>query len=76
MSVTISAQFDCTQREFIAEIAWGIYKKLGHVAPLPADDLMYFFNSKHGMEQAVLWAAEDIFESLTGDSPSYDDDDS
>lgn len=71
MSVTISAQFDCSQREVVFDIAKIIYAT--HDARLPAD-LMYLYESQHPTERAVLVAAEAIFELLTGDSPSYDDD--
>jgi hypothetical protein len=74
MTVTINASFDVTQREFIADIAWATYKQLGYTAPAPTEDLDYFFRSQHPQEQAMVAIAEEIFEMLTGDSPSYDDD--
>jgi len=71
-SVTINNSFDCTQREFVLDIARIIYAT--HGFKLPDDDQMYLYRSQHPTERSVLQAAEDIFELLTGDSPSYDDD--
>ena len=69
--VTLDPQ-DCTQKEFIAGLARTIYRGLGYVSP--ADKPEYFFRSQHPTERACLAIAETIFEQLTGDTPSYDDD--
>lgn len=73
MPLKIDTQLDCTQRELVADIAWSIYNHLGYKAPLPLENPMYFFESQHPTERAVLAAAEDVFETFWGDSPDYDD---
>jgi hypothetical protein len=70
----IEFETDCTQREFIADVAWKIYQAMGYRAPTPVANLMYFFESEHPMEKACVWGAEEIFEMLTGDTPDYSDD--
>lgn len=73
MRIQIDEEFDCTERQFVVAIAQHIYRTHGHEIsnkPWP-----YLFNSKHPTEQAVLYAAEAIYELFTGDSPSYDDED-
>jgi hypothetical protein len=67
----IEFQTDATVREFIADLAWTIYRGMGYTAPAPTANLMYFFESQHPQEKACVWAAEEIFEILTGDSPEY-----
>lgn len=68
--VTLNPQ-DCTQREFVTDLAKTIYRGLGYIAPDKPD---YFFDSQHPTEIAILAIAETIFEQLTGDTHSYDDD--
>jgi hypothetical protein len=70
MAVKISETFDISQAEFIDDLCWIIYSRMGYADRKP---LGYFFNSQHPSEIAVLRAAEEIFELLTGDSPDYDD---
>ena len=70
--VTISTQFDCSQRELVVDIANMIYLHRGYKAP---DDLMYFYNSQHPTEKEILRCAEDIYELFVGDSPNYEDED-
>lgn len=72
MTVTINAQFDCTQRQFVVDLARVVYAAMGYKLP---NEIEYLFDSQHPQEKAALLAAEEIFEMLTGDSPSYDDDD-
>jgi hypothetical protein len=67
----ISFEFDGTTREFIADLAWTIYRSMGYTAPSFAEKPMYFFDSQHPQEKACVWAAEQIYEKLTGDSPEY-----
>lgn len=72
MPVTITTQFDCTQRQFVVYLAMLIYRVAdGNITP---STLSYFFDSCHPAERASLQVAEAIFELLTGDSPDYDDD--
>lgn len=70
---TLSTEFYCSQREFIADIAFLIYQNLGYTAPTPKENVMYFFESQHPTEKACLNAAEQIFERLWDDWPDYDD---
>ncbi|MFM5944875.1 MAG: hypothetical protein ACKO87_02790 [Dolichospermum sp.] len=63
-------EFDCTQREFIEDICWIIYSRLGYSN---RQEPGYFFASQHPTEISVLAAAEEIFEFLTSDTPDYDD---
>ena len=73
-STTVGPQtFDCSQREIVVDIANRIYESMGYNAKRYG--VMYFFESQHPTEQAVLSAAEDIFEMFWGDSPDYDDED-
>ena len=65
------AQFDCSQREIVVDIANKIYRMMGYDAKQYG--LMYFFESQHPTERAVLATAEDIFEMFWGDIPDYDD---
>ena len=67
----ISFEFDGTTREFIADLAWTIDRSMGYTAPSFAEKPMYFFDSQHPQEKACVWAAEQIYEKLTGDSPEY-----
>lgn len=69
--VQINFVTDATQREVIHDIARLIYAT--HGCKLP-NDLFYLENSQHPTEIAVLAAAEQIFELLTGDTPDYSDD--
>lgn len=68
--IKIEQSFDRTQKEFVVDIARVIYKQLGYNLP---DNPEYLFSSLHPTEVAVLRAAEDIFELLTGDSPDYEE---
>lgn len=71
-SITIGpVTYDCTQREVVVDIANRIYKMMGH--DTKQRGLMYFFESQHPTEKAVLATAEDIFEIFWGDIPDYDD---
>jgi hypothetical protein len=74
-AMKISLEFDGTTRELIADLAWTIYRSMGYTAPSFAEKPMYFFDSQHPQEKACVWAAEQIYEKLTGDSPEYLDDD-
>lgn len=65
--------YDCSQREMVIDIANRIYRMMGYDAT--DKGLMYFFDSQHPTEQAVLSTAEDIFEIFWGDTPDYDDED-
>ena len=73
MAVNIKSSFDCSQREVVVDIANIIYRSQGYdISGKPLD---YLFKSQHPQEQAVLTAAEAIYELLAGDSPDYDDED-
>ena len=74
MTVTINTSFDVTQREFITDLAWIAYQNSGYKAPTRSENPNYFWDSAHPQERAMISLAENIFELLTGDSPSYDDD--
>lgn len=74
-TVTITNQFDCTQRQLVSDIAEIIYNHIGYVIPVGCKKEKYFFDSQRPMEVSALHAAEEIFELFYGDSPSYDDDD-
>ncbi|WP_446871199.1 hypothetical protein [Phormidesmis sp. 146-12] len=66
----IRAQFDCTQRELVVDIARLVYASHGYQLP---QDLMYLWRSQHPTEQGVLAVSEQIFEMFYGDSPDYSD---
>jgi hypothetical protein len=66
--ITIDAQFDCTQRELVADMAGIIYQIYGF-----GGDPMNLFSPQNPRDEAVLSAAEAIFALLTGDRPDYDD---
>lgn len=66
----IEADFDCTQRELVQDIARLIYSTHGYQLP---EDLMYLWRSQHPTEIGVLAIAEEIFELFYGDSPDYSD---
>lgn len=69
--VTINTQFDCTQKEFVADIAAIIHKANG----FKVEDSSSLLRSQSPRVQAVLATAEAIFELLVGDSPDYSDED-
>lgn len=72
----INFESDVTTRELIADLAWMIYRDaMGYAAPAPTENLMYFFDSQHPSEKSCLYAAENIFEMMTGDRPDYSDED-
>ena len=66
----IKADFDCTQRELVQDIARLIYRSHGGTLP---EELMYLWKSQHPTERSVLAVAEEIFELFYGDSPDYSD---
>jgi hypothetical protein len=72
-STTFDATFDCTQREIVVDIAAIIYRT--HGSEISDKDKGYLYRSQHPTEQAVLQAAEQIFELFAGDSPDYSDED-
>jgi hypothetical protein len=69
-TVTVDRQWDVTQRQFVVDLARIIYRNIA--GELPAD-INYLYRSQHPTEKAVLNAAEQIFEILTGDTPDYSD---
>jgi hypothetical protein len=68
--VQINAQFDCTQRGLINDITRLIAKDMGYII----SDEVEVTHSANPRTIKFTQIACDIFELLTGDSPSYDDD--
>jgi hypothetical protein len=68
--VQINAQFDCTQRELINDITRLIAKDIGYII----SDETEVTHSVNPRTIQFARIACDIFELLTGDSPSFDDD--
>lgn len=64
----IQAEFDCTESHFIEDIANKIYAMFGK-----PQTIQHYLKSQHPTEKSCLAIAEDIFEMLTGDSPTYED---
>ncbi|NEZ62260.1 hypothetical protein D0962_05630 [Leptolyngbyaceae cyanobacterium CCMR0082] len=71
--ITIENTYPCTQREMVVRIANRIYQAMDCNAS--GQDPMYFYDSQHPTERAILAAAEEIFGMFWGDSPDYDDED-
>lgn len=72
MTVSITANFDCTQRELVIDIAKQIYRLTGCKSP---ENPEYFWGTQHPTAIDVRVIAEELFEMFAGDSPSYDDED-
>jgi len=72
----ITAEFDCTQKELVNDIAAIIYTSQGYgkAAEIITANPDYLFDSQHPAERSALAAAEQIFELFYGDSPDYSDD--
>jgi Fe-S-cluster formation regulator IscX/YfhJ len=68
--VQINAQFDCTQRGLINDITRLIAKDMGYII----SDEVEVTHSVNPRTIQFTQIACDIFELLTGDSPSFDDD--
>lgn len=68
--VKIDAQFDCTQRGLINDITRLIAKDMGYII----SDEIEVTHSANPRTIKFTQIACDIFELLTGDSPSFDDD--
>jgi hypothetical protein len=68
--IQINAQFDCTQRGLINDITRLIAKDIGYIISGEVE-------VTHSVNPRTIHFTQiacDIFELLTGDSPSYDDD--